>query len=318
LTTPRNVDALVVNWQTAHLLDGCLRSLIAQRGVRVRLVVVDNGSSDGSTDLVAERFPDACLIRLPENVGYTRATNAGLRHCTASYVLLCNPDCTPDPDAVAILADRLERTVDAAAAAPKMIGTEGEPQGFVFRFPTLWDAVFCYTETGQHLDRRTGRHMVRRYDRGDLLNTEDAQPVEHPGAACLLLRRDVLGDGLDEGFPLFFSDTELCWRLREVGLEVWLEPTARAYHGKSASVARVSWTVILHELQRGLRRFYRLHHGRSRQATLDVILVADIVIRSAVHGARRRSLAAARADLGLLRRLLADLPAPQAPWREER
>ena len=160
MTTPRNVDALVVNWQTAHLLDGCLRSLIAQRGVRVRLVVVDNGSSDGSTDLVAERFPDACLIRLPENVGYTRATNAGLRHCTASYVLLCNPDCTPDPDAVAILADRLERTVDAAAAAPKMIGTEGEPQGFVFRFPTLWDAVFCYTETGQHLDRRTGRHNV--------------------------------------------------------------------------------------------------------------------------------------------------------------
>jgi N-acetylglucosaminyl-diphospho-decaprenol L-rhamnosyltransferase len=311
-----DVDAVVVNWETRDCLRQCLDALLAQPGVQVRVIVVDNASHDGSADMVAADYPQVTLLRQQVNIGYTRATNLGLGACTAPYVVLCNPDCELAIDSLGVLVSALSGTHGAAGVAPRLLDERGEPQGFVFRFPRLIDAFACYTEMGQHIDRRVGGRFVRRYDREDLKHVAGMVGVEHPAAACILLRRELLVGGLDAAFPIFFSDTDLCWRLREQGYSLYLEPAARARHLLGASVNRVPWPLVLHELQRGLRRFYRLHHNRRRQAAVTMILAADVVVRAAVHGVRHRSMERALGDLAMLPRLLSDRPGPGVPWVE--
>jgi N-acetylglucosaminyl-diphospho-decaprenol L-rhamnosyltransferase len=311
------VDALVVNWETRDSLLECVAALHGQRGVDVRVIIVDNASSDGSADAVAERFPSDILVRQPFNAGYTAATNVGLQLCTADWILLCNPDCRAEPGTVAALVALVERTPTAAAASPILVGADGERQRFAYRFPTLVDAFFCYTHVGRRLDLRLARFGERRYSPERLRWVRTATAVDHPGAACLLLRRSVIGDGLDPGFPLFFSDAELCWQLRAHGLTLYIEPAASARHLQGESVYRLHWRLVLHELQRSIRRFYRLHHGPLRRGALTLLLVADCLATATVSAARRRSPAEFVAEIRLLRRLLAGRPAPGSPWREE-
>jgi len=308
------VDAVVVTWNSAAHLDTCLDALALQRGVRVSATVVDNASADESA-AVASRHDGVDVLRLRRNTGYTRGVHAGVRRGDAPYVLLCNPDSEPEPDCVARLVHLLESTPQAGAVVPVLVGLDGVPQRMLYRFPRLTDAFFCFTEVGHHLDRRLGKPGERRYAMALPPDGRPA-PVEQCGGACVLLRRDGIEELLDDGFPLFFSDTELCWRLRQRGQSLWCEPAAVARHLQGASVDRLRGVTILHELQRSLRRFYALHERRGRRTALDALLVADLTIRTVARGTRRRSLHAARAELDLLRRLWTDRPAPDAPWIE--
>ena len=87
-----SVGVVIVSYNTRELLERCLLSVEAQSGIRMHTIVVDNGSSDGSTDLVRDHFPEVQLIELGKNVGFGRANNIAFRHCTGDHVLLLNSD----------------------------------------------------------------------------------------------------------------------------------------------------------------------------------------------------------------------------------
>jgi GT2 family glycosyltransferase len=308
------VDAIVVSWESAALLPGCLAALQGQAGVELRVIVVDNGSTDGSADLVERDHAGVTLVRQRQNFGYTQATNQGLKHVAAPYVLFCNPDCLPEPGAVARLVAFLQSNPSADAVAPRLIGPDGEVQDFCYRFPTLVIAAACYTETGRRLDQRLGGRAEARRSRHDLHDAAGPVAVDHAGAACLLLCRDALSDGLAETMPLYFSDLDLSFRIRANHRHVYLEPAATARHQQGGSIQQLPWRLLRHELQRGLRAFYRRHHGPARRAALTTIMIVDGVTRAAVHALRDRSLAASREEIDWLGKLLSDQPGPGTPW----
>lgn len=310
------VDVLVVNWQSRDALRGSLGALQSQRGVRATIVVVDNASTDGSPEMVERDFPEIKLLRQPENRGYTHATNVGLALGAAPYVMLCNPDCEPEPDTLATLISFLETNPEAAGAAPRLFGEDGEIQDFCYRFPSLPIAAACLTDTGRRIDEWLGGRAHDRWARRDLREARAPAPVDHAGAACVLLRRAPLGDQLDEGMPLYFSDTDLSWRLRERGYRIFLVPQARARHCQGGSIRSLPLPLIRHEMKRGLKRFYRRHRGPAPQAALTTIMLGDGIARAAYLGLRNRSWATTREELGWLRRFLTDQPAPGCPWVE--
>jgi GT2 family glycosyltransferase len=256
-------------------------------------------------------------VRLDQNVGYTRATNLGLLRCEAPYVLFCNPDCSPDKRAAGQLVAFLERTPEAAAAAPRLFDLDGTMQDFCYRFPSLFVAATCLTEVGRRVDRALlGGRAVAWWSHRDLREVNRAVAVDHAGAACLMFRRELLTGGMDEAMPLLFSDFELNWRMRERGLYVYLEPQAGARHRKGETVSRLPLRIVHHELQRGALRFYRRHRGLAATAGLTGLFIIDALSRGAVAGARRRSVAALKENLQGLRLLLADRPMPGTPWVE--
>jgi GT2 family glycosyltransferase len=311
-TARPRVDAVVVAWNSAAHIGACVESLARQRGVDVHVTVVDNASPDDSA-AIAARTAAVQVLRVPRNVGYTRGLALGVAAGSSPYVLLCNPDVDADPDAVALLVDALQRYPGAGGAVPRLVGPDGQPRPMLYRYPRLSDAFFCFTEVGQRLDVRLGGAGERRYQR---IPPAQAAPVERPSDAFLLLRRPDAERLLDPGFPLFFADTELCRRLQSAGRSLWYVPTAVVRHVQAASVEQLRSMVILHELQRSLRRFYALHEPRRRRLALDALLIADAGLRTAARGLRRRRAQVVRDDLDLLSRLLSDRPAPDAPWVE--
>jgi GT2 family glycosyltransferase len=280
------VSAVIVNWNTKDLLLRCVEAAAeAARDV----IVVDNGSSDGSADAVAARFPSAVLIRLPENRGFAAGANAGLRHARTDLVLLLNPDCVATAGAVERLARVLAGVPDCAAVGGRLVDESGRPQdGFnVRRFPTLatWAADLLLVDK-----LWPGNPVTRRYEARDLdLDGPHPVDVDQPAAACLLLRRDVvvgLG-GFDEGFaPAWFEDVDLCRRLKAAGWRILLAPDARFVHRGGEAMRALGLARFSEVWYRNLRRYARKHHGRGAALAVASLVVVGMLLRMAVSAVR--------------------------------
>ncbi|MGI8608642.1 MAG: glycosyltransferase family 2 protein [Candidatus Dormibacteria bacterium] len=309
------VSVLVVSWQTRVALSACLRALGAQRGVLLRAVVVDNASQDGSADMVRQEFPDVVLLEQSQNLGYTRATNLGLARCPGRYVLLCNPDCRPEPETASVLVKFLENNQQAAAAAPRLYGDDGALQDFCYRFPGLLIAAACFTTAGYRIDHLLGGRARRWHARADLRRETRPALVDHASAACLMVRRELLGDGLEPTMPLFFSDLELSYRLRRGGWLMYYLPAATAHHSQGAALRALTADQTRHELRRGLLRFYEMHRPRSRWL-LVVMLAIDALMRATFRRLSTGRTLEVRAEMNSLRVAIRNLPMGAVPWVE--
>ena len=92
------ISVVIVNWNGKHLLGECLDSLLAQSVGGVEIILVDNGSQDGSVDFVLERYRDVRVVSLPENIGFAGGNNAGIRVASGKYIALLNNDTKVDPE----------------------------------------------------------------------------------------------------------------------------------------------------------------------------------------------------------------------------
>ncbi len=222
------IAAVVVSFQSRRDLPACLEALLAGEP-RPRVIVVDNASSDGSAELVRERFGDRVeLLALGENTGFAGGCNRGLAAAgEAELVAFLNPDVVVEPTCLAEAAACLERHPRAAGVAPRLMRPGGE----------LVDSV------GQCLSPRVLEVRDRGY--GLPLSPEllEERPVLAACGALAVFRREALeaasveGRAWAEHFFCFWEDLELGWRLNNAGWEVWACPAAVAVHGRGAGAA---------------------------------------------------------------------------------
>ncbi len=137
------ISIIIVNWNTKELLAECIDSIYASPpGGEFDIWVVDNSSSDGSTDMIRERYPEVNLIDNEENIGFAKANNQALRKCQGKYVLLLNPDTAVETNAIVNLVSFLEKTPEAGMAGARLVNPDGSLQISAFPIPTLF-REFC-------------------------------------------------------------------------------------------------------------------------------------------------------------------------------
>jgi GT2 family glycosyltransferase len=255
---PTILSICIVNWNTREHLRRCLAALREHAAdLAPVVVVVDNGSTDESARMVREQFPDVLLLANPDNRGYAAGCNQALQAAEAEYKLLLNPDVIVQPGAVRYLVEFLGSHPRAGAVAPRLRYPDGRVQLTCRAFPTP-DTIF-YDALGLARlfprSRRFGKYRMSWWGH------DDERPVEQPMASALLLREEALRQvgGLDESFPIFFNDVDLCYRLRQAGWEVWFTPRAEMVHYHGASTSQV-WPRMLNESQAGFVRFYEKHY----------------------------------------------------------
>lgn len=219
------VTAVVVNWNGAEQLPGCLGSLAAQDHQALDVVVVDNASTDRSREVLARSGLEVVWNR--ENRGYAGGVNDGLRRTDAPAVLVCNPD-------VRLRSDHVRRLVARLATLPRC----GAVQGKLVRPDGRLDSTGHVAFRNRLFGNRGGGEP----DRGQY---ERAGEVFGVSGACALYRRAMLDDvgGPDETLFAFFEDVDLDWRARMRGWTAWYEPAAVAEHERGGAGPRRTGTV---------------------------------------------------------------------------
>jgi GT2 family glycosyltransferase len=227
------VTVVIPNWNGRHFLEPCLEALREQRFRDFETLVVDNGSTDGSQQLLREQFPETRLLELGENRGFAAAMNAGVGAAETPLVAFLNNDTEADPGWLGELVACLERHPDAAAAASKLlIRSSGLVDG----------AGDCFgTDLFPH-------------PRGHGLPDEGlAEEVEVFGASggASLWRAEALAQagGFDEAFFAYFEDADLSFRARHAGWTFWFAPGSVVLHHRGGTSGGFSDFAFVHPVR---------------------------------------------------------------------
>jgi GT2 family glycosyltransferase len=233
VTLDADAVVVIVSHESAALLPRCLAAVRAGARRPLEVIVVDNGSRDGSPDVAAAA--GARVIARADNAGFAAATNAGIAASTATFVVLLNPDAFPDPGAIDVLLDRLKRSPGVGIVGARLRYESGEPQPSAARFPSLAGGVWM--ALGLHRAPVLGclplgvlAHPVH-YRR--------ARRVDWVTGAFCAARCDV-GPLPEESF-MYGEDVEWARQAAARGLETWVEPAASGVHVLGASVAASSF-----------------------------------------------------------------------------
>lgn len=253
------VSVVIPSWNTRELLRGCLESLKTTLPYSSEVIVVDNGSTDGSPRMVAENFQHVRLIRNANNMGFAHAANQGVESARGAYVLFLATDTVVVGNAVKNMLGFLEHNLRYGAVAPQLLNADGTTQRAHMRFPRLL-TLLC---VGTAFERWFPQNReVRRYYARDFDYDLDSD-VEQPPATCLLMRRKALKKSkpLDEDLWLFFNDVDLCKRLWRTGWRIAYLAGAQIVHFGGMSTRQ--FANYAPEWHKNRLAYFRKHHGRA-------------------------------------------------------
>lgn len=271
------IKVVIVNFNAGKVLADCVAATLAS-SVPVSVTVADNASTDGSLDHLARQVgddPRLEIIRNPDNPGFSRAVNQAVRGAGEPYVLVLNPDCVPDADAIECLASALDDDPEAAVAGAWVTNDEGRVQKGTWRqFPDPWRSLM--TVTGLHRISGTAPSLAG-------VDLKDREPpgetirVDAVSGACLMLRTSLAErvGYYDEGYAMHCEDLDLMYRLSALGHHCLLVPSARAVHAGGISSASRPWWVH-RQKHAGMQRYFRKFQAASYPVPVRVLVYAGI------------------------------------------
>jgi GT2 family glycosyltransferase len=269
-----DLSVVLVCWNNKEYLEGCLDSIYsAGLHSAFEILVVDNGSTDGSQSMLKERYPDVILIENGENVGLGRASNQGVQASIGRFALLLNNDTIVSGEAINAMVRYMEENEDAGAVGGKLLNADGSFQGGFGNFSTLREEFLITSRIGELLSDGYPSHR----------DAADTRPVDWLSSACLLVRRKAFDEvgGLDEEYFIYGDEVDLQYRLKKAGWTVYYIPNAETLHYGGRSMDRWRRRKMVY---RGKLLFYRKNYGRAREATLRLLFLVVSLGKLVVWG----------------------------------
>lgn len=272
-----DLSVVILSFNTRSLLLECVASVereVRQPGANLtsEVIVVDNGSSDGSASAVRDAFPWVDLIALDENVGFARGNNLALERTRGQVVLLLNSDVVLEPGAVACVIAALEERPEVGAAGIQLFHPDGRLQNSIHMVPSFpreiaptW-LLETLAPARFPSKRRPAREPIE---------------VESVLGAALFVKREVLErvGFLPTAYFFFLEETDWCWQMRRAGFRVLHVPGARAIHHSGASSKQKDPIATRIEYHRSLYHFLRVNRGvHSATAVLVVRIVKGLAV----------------------------------------
>jgi len=275
------IDVIIVNYRTGPLVVSCLQTLAAEagEGMRIRAFVIDNASGDGSADMIEAAIARhdwhwARVHRSAVNGGFGAGNNIGIdlalaQAQPAGLIWLLNPDTRVMPGAARELARFMAGTPGAGIVGTALLEADGNPWPFAFRFPSVLGEI----ERGlrwSFTSRLLSRHAIAR--------RMDGRPavVDWVSGASLAIRPALLREGLrfDEGYFLYYEETDLCRAARSNGWQCWYLPQALVLHIAGQSTGVTATQARPRRLPdywfQSRSRYFRKNHGRAYALLADL------------------------------------------------
>lgn len=279
-----DVSVIIVNRNTRQLLEDCLKAVYAQDLPGLEVLVVDNGSTDGSTEMIQARFPTVRLVKNARNEGFARPNNIAMGMATGRYLFLLNSDTVVRPGAIATLASFLDAHPDVGACGPKLVYPDGRLQKSVRGFPSLWTHCCDMFFLDKAFPRLFGRGEQAGFD------YDRTQDVDHVMAAAFLVRREVLATAgpMDERFSIYFNDMDWCYRMKQSGWKISYVYNAEVVHHLGRTINEMNRDLeYFDELYENTMLFYQKHYGRRAVIIYKILLAIGFVPRTLFWWVRR-------------------------------
>ena len=272
------VSVIIVNWNAGAALEACLASVTAEAGPGREIVVVDNGSSDGSIAATRARHPSVRLIETGTNLGFAGGADRGAAETHGEVLLFLNPDACVFPGAIGVLVDALLSTPGAGIAGGGLVDERGRWQPGWARFDPLAHLL---------LDTTPGRLAARR--------RRTPHAVDWVYGTFMAVRRDLFRQlgGFDTRFFLYGEDLDLCWRAARLGARTIHVPAARAVHGPSVSAVQRFGTARAAEVVKGEMRFYAARAAPGALRLFRTVAACKFGLKTALATVAGRPAAAA-------------------------
>jgi len=259
-----NIDLsiCIVTYQARDYLETCLKSIREHTKIlNFEIVIVDNGSQDGTVEMVRQSTPEAILIRNHDNLGFTRPANQAMQAAKGDFILLINPDTLIFPKAFELMVTFLEENPEIGIVGPKVLNADGTLQIPCRRSEARpWDVITYFLGLAERFpqDKRFSG-----YTQG-YLDENKTHEVQGVSGSCMLIRKAVLDQigYFDERFFAYQEDADFCIRAREAGWKIYYYPTAKITHfggqgGSSVQPYRSIWAW-----HKSYYQYYRKHFAR--------------------------------------------------------
>lgn len=254
-----DISVVIVGWNAKRYLELCLDSLEkAPLRRSMEVLVVDNASSDGSSEMIESKFPWVKLIKSDENLGFSRGNNLGIRQTQGRYIALVNPDVIVFPGCLDSLADFLDQNPKVGNVGPRVLNPDMSLQSSCRRFPTLWNN-FCSATRLEQIFKGSqlfaGEHMF-------YFHHDRTLPVDVLVGCFSMIRREAFDSVglLDENLFMYGDDVDWCRRARSAGWDMVFYPGAQAIHDRGKTTAPFPVRFALAQ-QRSVLYYWTKHHG---------------------------------------------------------
>lgn len=272
-----DLSIIMVCWNNKDYLEPCLHFLYEDDlKSSYDIFVVDNGSTDGSKEMVRQEFPDVKIIENDSNLGLGRASNQGIEASTGRYVLLLNNDTIVNGPSLDALVRFLDANPQTAAVAGKLLNPDGSVQACYNNFPSLKEEFLIATKLGRRF--RLGYPSI--------LDAVEIKEVSWMSSACLLVRREALDEVglLDEDYFVYGDEADLQYRLHKAGWKAHFLTQATIIHYGGVSTDRRQGRFRVY---RGKMLFFKKNYSLFQTLMLRIMIgglsVAKLIVWSVLR-----------------------------------
>lgn len=276
-----DISICIVSLNTRDLLRGCLESIFSDpTRFTYQVIVSDNGSTDGTVEMLAEAFPQVEIIRNESNLGYSYPMNQALQASSGRYLMQLNPDTVFQPDLLDELVNFMDSNPQAGICTPKVLNRDGTLQKQCRRSAARpWDAVTYVLGLSTLFPRSQvfGRYLMT------YLPEDQINEVEAVSGSCMLIRREVVEQVgyLDEQFFAYQEDSDFCFRAREAGWKIYYQPAAKIIHYGGHGGSRVAPYQGIIAWHRSFYLYYRKHLARDYFFLINWVVYLGIGVKLA-------------------------------------
>lgn len=285
-----DLSIVIVNWNVRDLLAACLQTITTsldtpspEPSLKVEILVVDSGSTDGSPEMLRDKFPQVRLLAQTENIGFTRGNNLALAQAQGRHLMLLNPDTEIMGDALKRMVAYLDTHPKVGIVGPHTLNTDGTTQSSRRHFPTLLTGIFEST----WLQPFAPKGLLDHFYVNDQTTIHQNIDVDWVQGSALMARREVYEQigGLDEGYIMYSEELDWCKRAKQAGWGVvYVGEADIIHHGGKSTEQVVARTQLL--FQQSKLRYFRIYHGPLSAQVLRLVLLANYGVQLLIETAK--------------------------------
>jgi len=272
----KKTSIIIINYKTPQLTINCIDSLYTYEDqTDFEIILLDNGSMDGSVLLFKDKFPKIKLIDAGKNHGFAAGNNIAVKEAIGEYLLFINSDTILTGSVLKDIEATMEYA-DVGIAAPRLLNMDKSIQESVYKFPTLWRA-FCesfFLSTLFPKNKWVGDYRKFAYNK--------KRVVDFASGACLLIKRDLFNslNGFDERFFMYAEETDLAFRLHKKGYRTYFLPVGDIIHLGGAS--GVGNNAFKEQFCLSKVLYYKKHYGAVGLKLFLVMQIMGFIIRNSI------------------------------------